>query len=881
MDHTYIALLQCLALKQGQALDRRHHQLCTPTARLLSNSFLIAPTLPPSPVVHPTSHPHPTAPTPIRSLLVPFDAARFLPQPFLAAPNLTMTASSTLRSFLAPLLLSAFALLLVLCPLSVSAQGSASLCLIFYSLPGSPDYPWSSAVKLSVNYQPTSNSSVVLLTGGSGTRTFTNKFGAASTISVTVPSASSTNDNLVILGSSLPFTSSGIAIGLASPTALPGNGPLALLSKLRYFAQTVTLSSPTAPTQRLTYINEDASSRIDYLGSAFVSNLPGFLNVTIGPTNINNGAANTATCAAPIDFRNGVRPPVQPIPGQNIFPTIAYSYVVGDGATYTITTNLTLTADSASAHTDSLGNQYQTIVAVTGTRTYMFPRNGQTLVSSVVGNSSQTAAGAASQRFYPFALLGSNPGVYTVNTAPFVDFAGIGFTLSPPVPTAGLRTDSGTLLDTGKVYTEARLLQPVLVDGLFTPDGGFTVSGPTGTPVISVQQQSYKPFTPTGLIFQLSASSAPIIAASYVASVAANAFDGINSTLPYSAGGVFIGFNNQPPNIPAENGQNLGNDYLGSSWSYLGRAGWSERAYGSTIYVPLSVPTGPTTRVAGILLIAGGILFNGSATNEVWSSVDTFSTTTGARTLGQNWVLNGGGDCSVNCTTIAFSPRALNGLVIATAFNNAATIYAYLLGGASQLDPRQLIAYNDIYYTVGRAITPWVRLSTAPWSPRYAFGTQPYTFQSGVTGVVIVGGQLQTGISTNEVWVWNPTVSGTAGWTKLSAPGGSFPAAGFVNLVRDGAVYYILGGQQSQYLGAPFTYPLTQPFKSVIDAAAGTASWTGTVPQLPNLQRSNQNALFTSDVRAGRSALVYFGGLAFNGAGQPYAALQDVYSASA
>ena len=49
------------------------------------------------------------------------------------------------------------------------------------------------------------------------------------------------------------------------------------------------------------------STRIDSLGSAFLSSVPGFLNVTIGASNINSLAAKYSTCQAPITFTNGLR----------------------------------------------------------------------------------------------------------------------------------------------------------------------------------------------------------------------------------------------------------------------------------------------------------------------------------------------------------------------------------------------------------------------------------------------------------------------------------------------------------------------------------------------------------------------------------------------
>ena len=216
------------------------------------------------------------------------------------------------------------------------------------------------------------------------------------------------------------------------------------------------------------------------------------------------------------------------------------------------------------------------------------------------------------------------------------------------------------------------------------------------------------------------------------------------ASIPYRAGG-FSSYNDSTgADTGANNQQWVGDDPQGQSWTSLGNATWTPRAFGSIIYVPLSIPLNATATVNGILLIAGGLLANGSGTNQVWSSVDTvvIGKTGVTRTLGKNWVLNGGNGCNVSaCVDVEFSPRALAGLVVATAFDNKTTVYAYLMGGVNdELTLDEL--FNDMYFSRGKGITPWVRLNySAPWSNRYGFGIQPYTFTAGShTGVIIVGG---------------------------------------------------------------------------------------------------------------------------------------------
>ena len=255
------------------------------------------------------------------------------------------------------------------------------------------------SVSLSVQHSPAPVNAAlgmaVLLVSGNGTRTFTNKFGQASTVPVIllpVAAAGGSNDNLLYLGSSLPLSTGGIALNMSTPVTLPGHGSSAQYSQLSYYRLSVTLLSPTAPTVTQSYITESGSSRIDPGGSAFLSSVSGFANVTIGGGNSNIGAVQYDSCSAPITFANGQRTPI--IAGTfNGAVQVAYSYFISDGATYSITANLILTMDDAvTKHTDALQNQYQQVLNVTGTRVYTYLPTNQTIVSAVSGVNNNSGA---------------------------------------------------------------------------------------------------------------------------------------------------------------------------------------------------------------------------------------------------------------------------------------------------------------------------------------------------------------------------------------------------------------------------------------------------------------------------------------------------------
>ena len=112
---------------------------------------------------------------------------------------------------------------------------------------------------------------------------------------------------------------------------------------------------------------------------------------------------------------------------------------------------------------------------------YTYLVDGSSLTSTITGLSTGSAAATASQRFYPYSLLSSAPGVYSAATAPFLDGAGVAFGVSPAVPALGASLSSSTLYSS----TTVRLLSTqgadaVLVDGVVL-----------SLPLESLQQQSY------------------------------------------------------------------------------------------------------------------------------------------------------------------------------------------------------------------------------------------------------------------------------------------------------------------------------------------------------------------------------------------------------
>ena len=336
---------------------------------------------------------------------------------------------------------------------------NATVCLLWYSLPGSVDYPSSVSYAFNVQYGSatvsTSAGVAVQLVSGAGVRTFVNRFGVSSS---TLLSLSASADNLLYLHSRYPVDSTGLTLELLSPVQLPGVGPAHLLSQLSVInASGVVL--------------EAGSSRVDALGQSFVSSVPGFTSVGIGASNANALAVSLATCQAPISFTNGLRPPTQPV-AANGGATITYHYYVSDGRTYSVACNLTLTASSAFATLeDQLGNPYQNIIAAAGTRVYTYLTTNAQVVSSITGLSNSPSAlpsATPTQRFYPYSLLASSPNVYTTNTAPFLDQGGLQLSISPSAPTTGAAPGTGQQYSSMRVYMETTTDTAVLADGVYT-----------------------------------------------------------------------------------------------------------------------------------------------------------------------------------------------------------------------------------------------------------------------------------------------------------------------------------------------------------------------------------------------------------------------------
>ena len=276
------------------------------------------------------------------------------------------------------------------------AAPTAYLCFIFYSLPGNIDYPWSAATNISFQYNPnqvtTAAGAAVQILSGTGTRTYTNRFGNSFSTGLSIDAPTNASYNLLYLNAALPVDGSGFIYNLSSPTQLSGDGPTVLYQMIKVYANQGV-------------VTEAGSSRVDGLGSAYLSNVPGFTNTTIGASNINALAPVYGTCSAPITFTNGLRPPIQPSVS-NGGTRLAYSYSISDGVNYTVAGNLTIFTSSAFANLkDQLANPYQIVTNVTGTRLYTFLPTGATVFSTVSGLSLANFP-YASQRFYPYSTAG-------------------------------------------------------------------------------------------------------------------------------------------------------------------------------------------------------------------------------------------------------------------------------------------------------------------------------------------------------------------------------------------------------------------------------------------------------------------------------------------
>ena len=314
----------------------------------------------------------------------------------------------------------------------------------------------------------TASGIAVTILSGTGTRTFTNRFGTSTTVSFTVaPSGTVYADNLLYLNSSLPFDSHGLTLNLTSPVQLPGHGPAVLYSALNLYNQSGI-------------IGEGGSFRVDGLGSAFLSTVPGFFNVTIGAANVNSLAPTYGTWQSShlIHQRSACAHTAVGVQWRDshlLFVTSSQT-----GVNYSVSGNLTFTTTSAFANTaDSLGNPYQTVISVNGTRLYTYLPTGAQLRSTVSGVTTSAYANA-DQRFYPYSLLGAAPGVYFQNTAPFFDYDGVEFGVSPPVPALGSPLGLGTQYNATSLYFTTSEATAVLTEGYYL-----------SLPVVTYQQQSY------------------------------------------------------------------------------------------------------------------------------------------------------------------------------------------------------------------------------------------------------------------------------------------------------------------------------------------------------------------------------------------------------
>jgi hypothetical protein len=349
-------------------------------------------------------------------------------------------------------------------PLRPPTTSTGTLCYLSYSLPGTVDYPWSTSITAEVSYVSTpvttaEGLAAVAILSGSGVRTFTNRFGDSFSVPFTL--ASATSSPLLYLNSDSSLDTAGLTLNLSSPVQLPGRGPSTLLSELALYNNSGV-------------VVEDGSLGVDPMGVVFLSSIPGFVSRTIGASNINALAARYDICQAPISFVNGLRAPTQPT-ASNGAERFAYSYRISDGATYSVTCQLTVTATSGFATTtDQLGNPYQEVLSVVGNRTYVYLPTQASMTTEVVGLSKPG-------RFYPYALLDAAPGVYTTNTAPWLDYDGLELELSTPISANGAAPGTGVQSLTTTISLNS---SPLNADGLLEEPSLYP-------PTALLQQQLY------------------------------------------------------------------------------------------------------------------------------------------------------------------------------------------------------------------------------------------------------------------------------------------------------------------------------------------------------------------------------------------------------
>ena len=318
-----------------------------------------------------------------------------------------------------------------------SPAAAGNVCILLYSIPGTVDYPFSVAYNITLGDK------------SSGIRTYTNRFGQVSTTPVIVTPTSSQVPS-VTASSGVNFTFS-----LGTPSALPGGNPSQPVS-------TINVSWDANG-----HLVESGSSLLDPFGQAFTSTT---FTRTIGASNVNSLAVNYKDCTAPITFVNGLRSPTQPSTF-NGGSLVSYSYFITDGVSYAVNTSLILTMNTAFAtQSTPLGIPYQEVFDITGTRVYHNLSVGTTVTSSIPGSS------FPQQRFYPYSLISSSPGVYSMNTAPFLDSVGLSFNLDPPAPL------NGVLYSSVSVFVGTQTGAALLTESLTT----------LAPPILEAQRQQYE-----------------------------------------------------------------------------------------------------------------------------------------------------------------------------------------------------------------------------------------------------------------------------------------------------------------------------------------------------------------------------------------------------
>ena len=352
--------------------------------------------------------------------------------PSLNARSLVLLAASLVALFLSPSDTSASSSTAV--PASTGSSGGNSplnsfFCVLLDGLPGTVDFPWSLAFHFPLTYNPVPFLSGNRTTFGASvpsnaTRVFTNRFGWT------------TSSNLPIsyLALQLPI-GGGIPSFLfeifevSPPLQLPGAGGTTLVDGLYLFG---VINGVLGETGRGSS-GGATTAPFDPQAQVYLSSIPGFVNTTIPPSNVNSLAVDYAACRAPITFTNGLRAPTQPS-ASNSARRYLYNYTVSDGGTYSISSSLTLTMSSPFASSvDLLGSPYQQVVDVSGTRVFTNPTTGELTVQKVTGLAPKVPNPSLAylNSFYPYALLSSAPGVYSLDTAPFWDADGLFFYIQP------------------------------------------------------------------------------------------------------------------------------------------------------------------------------------------------------------------------------------------------------------------------------------------------------------------------------------------------------------------------------------------------------------------------------------------------------------------